>query len=1042
MVWVALMVARPYGTMSAMAINDKDRKILWGRSGNRCAMCRRVLVAKRTLADREAVVGEEAHIAARSPGGARYGECPSELVDRYENLILLCGVDHKRIDDQPQHFTTTRLRQTKTEHEAWVHKVLDAAPVTGRPQADAGQVVTGNIPWTPPHFVEPLMLPRLLGEAGGSAIFAVTGQRGAGKTQLAAAYARQRSADGWLVAWIDAETPELLANGIIGLADALGIGSADVPFETVARRVRDCLRARTVPSLIVFDNVVDVAAVAPHLPASGRAQVVLTSTSKAVERLGQAVTVEAFDEARAVEYLRAATRLDDDSGAAKLARELGGMPLALAQAAARICEVDHFYEVYLTRLRSLPVDRYLARVDGDQYPYSTAQTILLALESVEDGDDLARLTLNALAAMSPDGVTKDIFLDAAPDPVMIDDTFAKLYRASLIGYAGETRGSIRIHRLVRRVIQERDILAGSVTQTAEVAASLLSRQTFDKHDAWHERVWGAELVGHIEAVWGHAGGHIADEWVLIRVLGLRNWCVVHLTAVQLFHRAIEMGHTVYDVFSAALGDDHLGTRMALTNLGNAYKSGHYPNKAIPFLERAVEQSRRVGAEDEHAAEAMLGLAAAYNAAARIDEANAAARIDEAIALYEEGLAVYHRLGDEVQTMGAQLGLAGALDAAGRVSEAIDLYEQAIVDCERLLGEDHPDTLAAVHNLATTYTKAGVVNKAIPMLERVVTVGVEVLGEDHPSALAAVYNLADAYAKGGWLDEALERLAHNVETCKETFQEPNFLTMASAARLIEVADAIRKGNKTPRVAFTAVASEQRGRPNDDETDPEWLAADYAVAGRLDEAISLYEQSFLNRMETLGPDDPRTMATRSNLATAYMIAGRTDSAVPLHERTLADRVRVLGPTHPDTVASRDSLAQAYVFGGRADDAIPLHEWTVDYRRQTLGPEHPDTLSAQANLATACTMAGQHEDAIHLHEQTLDDRLRLLGEDHPDTLTSSANLAFAYLSAGRLDDSIRQYEPTLGHIECVLGFDDPQTVMVRNSLAEAYRARAERQ
>jgi hypothetical protein len=101
-----------------VAISDRDRKILWGRSGNRCTVCRRVLVVERTPTDREALVGEEAHIAARSPCGARYGECSPDMVDRYENLILLCSVDHKTIDDQQQYYTTGRLQQIKAEHEA------------------------------------------------------------------------------------------------------------------------------------------------------------------------------------------------------------------------------------------------------------------------------------------------------------------------------------------------------------------------------------------------------------------------------------------------------------------------------------------------------------------------------------------------------------------------------------------------------------------------------------------------------------------------------------------------------------------------------------------------------------------------------------------------------------------------------------------------------------------------------------------------------------------------------------------------------------
>ena len=47
-----------------MAINDKTRKVLWGRSGNRCAICRRELVLDATTVDDVSVVGEECHIVS------------------------------------------------------------------------------------------------------------------------------------------------------------------------------------------------------------------------------------------------------------------------------------------------------------------------------------------------------------------------------------------------------------------------------------------------------------------------------------------------------------------------------------------------------------------------------------------------------------------------------------------------------------------------------------------------------------------------------------------------------------------------------------------------------------------------------------------------------------------------------------------------------------------------------------------------------------------------------------------------------------------
>jgi hypothetical protein len=49
--------------------------------------------------------------------------------------------------------------------------------------------------------------------------------------------------------------------------------------------------------------------------------------------------------------------------------------------------------------------------------------------------------------------------------------------------------------------------------------------------------------------------------------------------------------------------------------------------------------------------------------------------------------------------------------------------------------------------------------------------------------------------------------------------------------------------------------------------------------------------------LGDDDPDTLKARNNLAFAYRTAGRIDEAVQLYERTLADRIRLIGEDHLD-------------------------------------------------------------------------------------------------------------------------------------------------
>ncbi|OEJ56616.1 hypothetical protein BGM19_38950 [Streptomyces agglomeratus] len=59
---------------------------------------------------------------------------------------------------------------------------------------------------------------------------------------------------------------------------------------------------------------------------------------------------------------------------------------------------------------------------------------------------------------------------------------------------------------------------------------------------------------------------------------------------------------------------------------------------------------------------------------------------------------------------------------------------------RVLGNDHPDTLAFRTNLAHAYQAAGDLGRAIPLHESAMTDCIRVLGEDHPMTKAVRANL--------------------------------------------------------------------------------------------------------------------------------------------------------------------------------------------------------------------------------------------------------------------------------------------------------------
>lgn len=106
-----------------MAITDKVRKELWGKSGNKCAICHIDLFRDVNLNSFN--IGEECHIISERSNGPRHiGGL--EDYDIFDNLILLCRNHHKEIDDPANisKYSIAELKIIKEKHEKWVKQRL------------------------------------------------------------------------------------------------------------------------------------------------------------------------------------------------------------------------------------------------------------------------------------------------------------------------------------------------------------------------------------------------------------------------------------------------------------------------------------------------------------------------------------------------------------------------------------------------------------------------------------------------------------------------------------------------------------------------------------------------------------------------------------------------------------------------------------------------------------------------------------------------------------------------------------------------------
>ena len=757
----------------------------------------------------------------------------------------------------------------------------------------------------------------------------LTGMRGSGKTQLAAAVAARCEKEGWpLVAWIHAASRKEILAGLYEFALRIGIDAPkNIPLEVIVQRLLDQLRsAEAADRLFVFDNVENPDDLRDLIPEGAGVRVLITTPRHFDwDGLGWLrLAVGAFDREQSVSLLCEHTGDTHREAADRIADALDDMPLAIAQAAATAQQGGYSLSGYLDRLSHHPLESRISRLEGANYPDAVGIALLMAYEQVLEQlrtkhpqqERIAVSLLGALSLLAASGVPTHWLLRLDGDSDAVRDTLSFLKSAAIFQESSDGTKTI-IPWLQGRVYRETYLNdQKKLGEARGCAASVLSGIDVDRLENGEQR--RGETHHLIEQFLSVTSQDYSQSLFSEPRVSSKLAETLHdATSLGMSQLALGLTDSVTQACDA-LGPDHPDTLASRNSLAGAYRASGRLDKAIALYEQTLEDSiRGLGTDHPSTLTSRLNLAGAYQAAGRLSEA---------IPLYEQVFSGRSRvLGpDHRSTLMSRDELAGAYREAGRFDEAITLKKQILADAMRIMGPDSPGASAARNNLAATYRDAGKLNEAVNVYEQILDDVTRLEGPHHPHTLTARNRLAGAYRDAGRLDEAIPLYKENLEEFTRLAGPDHPETLASRAI---------------------------------------LASAYQDAGRLDEAISLLEQNLEDRNRTLGLDHPGILASRHSLAGAYQAAGRLEEAIPLFEQNLADFIRILGPDRPDTFTSRSTLAGAYRDAGRLEEAIPLFEQTLEDRTRTLGPAHPVTLTARNNLAGAYRAAGRMEDAEKL-------------------------------------------------------------------------------
>ncbi|KAN0087098.1 hypothetical protein V8E54_000786 [Elaphomyces granulatus] len=852
---------------------------------------------------------------------------------------------------------------------------------------------------------------RTLRSDGSRHIVVLHGLGGIGKTQLTVAYAKRHKDNYSAVFWLNIKDEESLKQSFAKVAkqilrehpSASRLSSVDIK-ENIGE-VIDAVKAwLSLPNntrwLMIYDNYdnpklagnTDPAAVdiRKYLPESYQGSVIITTRSSEV-KIGHCIRIRKLEDVRdSVKILSNASRregLEDDPDAVKLAKELDGLPLALATAGAYLDQTAISFSDYLHLYKASWAKLLMMSPELNSYEdrmlYSTWQLSfdqvkqrnelsakLLQLWAYFDNQDLWFELLRHGDSRDPDWIhelTEDKLAFNGAVRVLSDHGLVEADMSSqeLI----ESRGySIHgcVHSWTVNILnQEWDYdlarlalkFVGSHVPETESAKWWLTQRRLLPHAARcsHAVLNGMVMVDGMEMALFSLGLLYADQGKLDE-------------AEKMYQRTLQG-------YERARGPDHASTLNTVNNLGNLYRSQGKLDEAEKMYQRALQGKEKAwGPDHTSTLDTVNNLGLLYADQGKLDEAEK--MYQRALQGYEKAWSPGHTSTlDTVNNLGVLYADQGKLDKAEK------MYQRALQGKEKALGPDHTSTLNTVNNLGVLYADQGKLDEAEMMYQLALQGYEKALGPDHISTLDTVNNLGILYADQGKLDEAEKMYQRALQGYEKALGPGHTSTLSTVNNLGTL---------------------------------------YADQGKLDEAEMMYQRALQGKEKAWGPDHISTLHTVYNLGILYADQGKLDEAEMMYQLALQGYEKALGPGHTSTLNTVNNLGVLYADQGKLDEAEKMYQRALQGYEKALGPDHTSTLNTVNNLGLLYANQGKLDEAEKMYQRALQGYEKALGPGHISTQNTVNNLGVLYADQGKLDKAEKMYQRALQGYEAVLGLE----------------------